>query len=103
MGGAGIPAEDLPYVWDAFFMSDKSRSRSEGGSGLGLALADRIVKLHFRKNEHPCICPREFPLCVCGKQPKGICITKKPVLPTEAETKENSRAKSAKLRVFEKI
>lgn len=67
------------------------------------SLEDRIVKLHFRKNEHPCICPREFPLCVCGKQPKGICITKKPVLPTEAETKENSRAKSAKLRVFEKI
>lgn len=47
--GAGIPAEDLPYVWDAFFMSDKSRSRSEGGSGLGLALADRIVKLHGMK------------------------------------------------------
>lgn len=44
--GAGIRAEDLPHVWEAFFMSDKSRSRSEGGSGLGLALADRIVKLH---------------------------------------------------------
>ena len=47
--GAGIRAEDLPHVWDAFFMSDKSRSRSEGGSGLGLALADRIVKLHRMK------------------------------------------------------
>ncbi|MCI9148359.1 MAG: HAMP domain-containing histidine kinase [Hungatella sp.] len=45
--GSGIKAEDLPHVWDAFFMSDKSRSRSEGGSGLGLALADRIVKLHY--------------------------------------------------------
>lgn len=44
--GAGIRAEDLPHVWEAFFMLDKSRSRSEGGSGLGLALADRIVKLH---------------------------------------------------------
>ena len=44
--GAGIREEDLPHVWEAFFMSDKSRSRSEGGSGLGLALADRIVKLH---------------------------------------------------------
>lgn len=44
--GAGIRQEDLPHVWEAFFMSDKSRSRSEGGSGLGLALADRIVKLH---------------------------------------------------------
>ncbi len=44
--GSGIPAEDLPHVWEAFFMADKSRSRSEGGSGLGLALADRIVKLH---------------------------------------------------------
>lgn len=67
------------------------------------SLEDRIVKTHFKKNENPCTCPKDFPICVCGKKPKGKCITRKPVLPSEEEQTDNSRAKSAKLRVFEKI
>lgn len=66
------------------------------------SLEDRIVKVNFQKNENPCTCPPDFPVCVCGKLPKGKHITKKPVLPSEEEIEENSRAKSAKLRVFEK-
>lgn len=66
------------------------------------SLEDRIVKAAFRKNENPCICPPEFPVCTCGKVSKGKVITRKPILPTEEETAENRRAKSAKLRVFER-
>lgn len=66
------------------------------------SLEDRIVKSAFRKNENPCTCPPDFPVCVCGKQPKGAVVTRKPILPTAQETEENSRAKSAKLRVFMK-
>lgn len=66
------------------------------------SLEDRIVKLNFRKNEHPCTCPKDFPVCICGKVPKGKCVTRKPVFPKEEECEKNSRAKSAKLRVFEK-
>ena len=66
------------------------------------SLEDRIVKNGFRRNENPCICPREFPVCVCGREPKGSVITRKPILPGEEEIKVNSRAKSAKLRVFER-
>lgn len=67
------------------------------------SLEDRIVKTHFKNYERPCVCPRDFPVCVCGKTPKGRCVTRKPVLPKEAELEENSRAKSAKMRVFEKV
>lgn len=66
------------------------------------SLEDRIVKSIFRKNENPCTCPPDFPVCVCGQVSRGTVITKKPILPSERETEENSRAKSAKLRVFEK-
>lgn len=66
------------------------------------SLEDRIVKNAFRKNENPCICPKEFPVCVCGRKPKGRVLTRKPILPGEEEMKENSRSKSAKLRVFER-
>ncbi len=66
------------------------------------SLEDRIVKSIFRKNENPCTCPPDFPVCVCGQASKGTVITKKPILPSEQEMEENSRAKSAKLRVFEK-
>lgn len=66
------------------------------------SLEDRIVKSIFRKNENPCTCPPDFPVCVCGKVSKGCVITRKPILPSGRETAENSRAKSAKLRVFEK-
>lgn len=66
------------------------------------SLEDRIVKISFRKNENPCTCPKEFPVCVCGNVSKGKVITRKPILPSEEELEENKRAKSAKLRVFER-
>lgn len=66
------------------------------------SLEDRIVKTRFKNNENPCTCPPDFPVCVCGKKPKGKVITRKPILPSEEELKENKRSKSAKLRVFEK-
>lgn len=66
------------------------------------SLEDRIVKTAFKKAENPCVCPPEFPVCVCGKQPLGSVITRKPVLPGREELEENSRSKSAKLRVFER-
>ncbi len=66
------------------------------------SLEDRIVKNGFRKNENPCTCPPNFPVCVCGNKSKGKVITKKPVLPCEEELLDNRRAKSAKLRVFER-
>lgn len=67
------------------------------------SLEDRIVKAAFRKNENPCTCPPDFPVCVCGNVSRGRVVTKKPILPDEREREENSRAKSAKLRVFERI
>ncbi len=66
------------------------------------SLEDRIVKSAFKKNEHPCTCPPEFPVCVCGKVSMGKSVYRKPVLPCEEELIENSRSKSAKLRVFER-
>lgn len=65
------------------------------------SLEDCIVKSAFRKNENPCTCPPDFPVCVCGKKSKGSIITKKPILPSEEELEYNSRSKSAKLRIFE--
>ena len=65
------------------------------------SLEDRIVKSAFRKNENPCTCPPDFPVCVCGKKSKVSIITKKPILPSEEELEYNSRSKSAKLRIFE--
>ena len=67
------------------------------------SLEDRIVKNIFQKNENPCTCPPSFPVCVCGKKSKGRVVTRKPILPGEEEISENSRSKSAKLRVFERI
>lgn len=66
------------------------------------SLEDRIVKNKFRECENPCTCPKEFPVCVCGKKSKGKVITRKPVIPSQDELEENSRAKSSKLRVFER-
>ena len=66
------------------------------------SLEDRIVKTIFKKNENPCTCPSEFPVCVCGKRSKGKVITRKPVLPDAEEIAVNPRSKSAKLRVFER-
>ncbi|MCI7086377.1 MAG: 16S rRNA (cytosine(1402)-N(4))-methyltransferase RsmH [Lachnobacterium sp.] len=66
------------------------------------SLEDRIVKSSFKKNENPCTCPSNFPVCVCGNKSKGHVVTKKPILPSEKELEENSRSKSAKLRAFER-
>lgn len=66
------------------------------------SLEDRIVKAVFKKYENPCTCPPDFPVCVCGKKSMGRVIGRKPILPREEEILENSRSKSAKLRVFER-
>ncbi len=65
------------------------------------SLEDRIVKMTFRRNESPCTCPPEFPVCVCGKVSRGTVVTRKPIIPAQEELEENSRSKSAKLRVFQ--
>lgn len=66
------------------------------------SLEDRIVKSGFKKRENPCECPPSFPVCVCGKKSAGKVITRKPILPGKEECEENKRARSAKLRVFER-
>ncbi|MDO4302432.1 MAG: 16S rRNA (cytosine(1402)-N(4))-methyltransferase RsmH [Bacillota bacterium] len=66
------------------------------------SLEDRIVKTAFRQAENPCICPPSFPVCVCGRTSKGRAVTGKPILPGEEELNQNTRSKSAKLRIFEK-
>ncbi len=67
------------------------------------SLEDRIVKNKFRENANPCTCPPDFPVCVCGKRSRGRVVTRKPVIPSAKEEEENKRAKSAKLRVFERL
>ncbi len=67
------------------------------------SLEDRIVKNRFRDNVNTCTCPPEFPVCVCGNKPKGTVITRKPIVPGQKELSENKRAKSSKLRIFERI
>lgn len=66
------------------------------------SLEDRIVKSAFKKQENPCTCPPGFPVCMCGSSPLGRVVTRKPVLPSAEELEENSRSKSAKLRIFER-
>lgn len=66
------------------------------------SLEDRIVKSTFKQKENPCICPPGFPVCTCGQVSLGKVITRKPVLPSQEELSENSRSKSAKLRIFER-
>ena len=66
------------------------------------SLEDRIVKNAFKRNENPCTCPPEFPVCVCGKKSKGRVVTRKAIAPTARELEVNRRSASAKLRVFEK-
>ena len=64
------------------------------------SLEDRIVKQHFKQAENPCKCPKDFPVCVCGRKPRGRCLTSKPIVADEQELEENPRAQSAKLRIF---
>lgn len=79
----------------------------KGGGRLAVitfhSLEDRIVKQTFSGLSKGCVCPPDFPVCVCGKKPQVKIITRKPILPTEEELKINSRSKSAKLRVCEKL
>lgn len=67
------------------------------------SLEDRIVKTKFNELAQGCTCPPDFPVCVCGKTPRGKVITRKPVLPSDEECEQNKRSKSAKLRVIEKL
>ena len=67
------------------------------------SLEDRIVKQTFNNLASGCTCPKDFPVCVCGNMPKVKVLTKKPILPSEEELAVNSRSKSAKLRVAERI
>lgn len=67
------------------------------------SLEDRIVKNKFRENENPCTCPKNFPVCVCGRKSKGKVVTRKPIVPSDEEITENKRSKSSKLRTFERI
>lgn len=67
------------------------------------SLEDRIVKHIFKENEDPCTCPKDFPICVCGLKPKGKMKPRKPILPSSEEMENNSRSKSAKLRIFERV
>lgn len=113
--GTGHPAKqtfqalriELNHELDVLNQSiDRMISRLSLGGRLCIitfhSLEDRIVKTRFRTNENPCICPPGFPVCVCGRVSMGRVITKKPIVPSETEMEQNSRSKSAKLRVFER-
>lgn len=93
--------EDLRYALDNFFDVLKP------GGRLSVitfhSLEDRIVKIAFNDYATGCTCPKDFPICVCGKKPRGKVVTRKPVLPGEEECQYNKRSKSAKLRVVEKL
>ena len=67
------------------------------------SLEDRIVKQTFQDLASGCVCPKDFPVCVCGRKPTVKVISRKPVLPDKAELQENPRSKSAKLRIIEKL
>ncbi len=77
------------------------------GGRLGIitfhSLEDRIVKLQFNREVNPCTCPATFPACVCGKKPRAVLVNRKPIVSDPKELEENPRARSAKLRVLEKI
>jgi 16S rRNA (cytosine1402-N4)-methyltransferase len=66
------------------------------------SLEDRLVKTAFRRNENPCTCPRDFPVCACGRLSKGRAVGKRATTASETEQERNKRAKSAKLRIFER-
>ncbi len=83
-----------------------AKNMAEGGRIAVISfhsLEDRLVKLSFKELASGCTCPRDFPICVCGKKPQIKETTKKPILPSEDELQNNPRSRSAKLRVAEKI
>lgn len=67
------------------------------------SLEDRIVKLKFRELADPCTCPKEFPVCICGKKPLVKLVKRKPIEPSKEEVETNPRSRSAKLRIIERI
>ena len=67
------------------------------------SLEDRIVKQFMKDKAQGCTCPKDFPVCVCGKTPQAEIVTRKPVIPSDEELERNPRARSAKLRVLEKL
>lgn len=67
------------------------------------SLEDRIVKVEFNRQVNPCTCPTSFPVCICGKKPRAVLVNRKPIVSTETELENNPRARSAKLRVLQKI
>ena len=67
------------------------------------SLEDRIVKLKFRELADPCTCPKEFPMCICGKEPMVKLLSRKAIDPTKEEVEENPRSRSAKLRIVKRI
>lgn len=67
------------------------------------SLEDRIVKIQFNKQVNPCTCPPSFPVCICGKKPQAVLVNRKPIVSSEEELENNPRARSAKLRVLQKI
>ena len=86
------------------------RSLTERLSACGLfavisfhSLEDCIVKSTFASLADPCVCPRDLPVCACGRKPSVRILTKKPILPSARENAENHRSHSAKLRVAEKL
>ena len=66
------------------------------------SLEDRMVKQKFADFAKSCTCPPDFPVCICGKKPRGTLVSRKPITPTEKELAENRRSRSAKLRIVEK-
>lgn len=88
------------------FIEDGVAKMKEGGRISIItfhSLEDRIVKTKFNELQNPCTCPKDFPVCVCGKSPKIKVITRKPIIASNIELEENSRSRSAKLRVAERI
>ena len=96
--------QELSILEDA--ISDMAQLLAPGGRICIItfhSLEDRIVKQTFRKLENPCTCPKNFPVCVCGKKPVVKVVTRKPILPSDEEIEGNPRSRSAKLRVAERI
>ena len=67
------------------------------------SLEDRVTKQFMKDKAQGCTCPKDFPVCVCGNVPKAKIITRKPILPSNEELERNPRARSAKLRILEKL
>ena len=67
------------------------------------SLEDRIIKQFFKYEEKSCICPSNFPVCICDKKSRLKIVNKKPIIPTEDEIETNPQSRSAKLRIAEKV